>query len=375
MTNKKYKLALIVFLISVIFISGCVSNEQTSDLNSKTAENKSDLPKENEESTEMNPELDEEKNSIIENETLEVPNNELNETQIGSISNETVKVEEDKETILTYSWKKGELAIEGKYADADIIDLGNGNYRIYYAAEPEIQNFEGQVYSATSSDGINWETEDGTRKTWATFPSVIKLYDGKYRMYFQNAGVIKSATSFNGLEWEDEDGTRIDTKNSEGMEFENVAAPTVIKINEEYVMVYRGTIDEKYPEMVPNNNMQLFLWATSNDGLNFEKKGIALDSRNDLLKGLADGPEFVEWDDGEIRLYFWSYKGVFHLTFEDGTFSEPEFDYSTDPDSRKMFPENPPGDPTLMKINEKWFMYYGSHTKGIGYATLEQDYN
>lgn len=373
MTNKKYKLALIVFLISVIFISGCVSNEQTSDLNSKTAENKSDLPKENEESKEMKPELDEEKNSIIENETLEVPNDELNDTQVGSISNET-KVEENEETIPTYSWKKGELAIEGKYADADIIDLGNGRYRMYYSAEPEIQNFEGQVYSATSSDGINWENE-GLRKTWATFPSVIKLDNGKYRMYFQNAGVIKSAISFDGLKWNDEDGTRIDTKNSEGLEFENVAAPTVMKINDEYLMVYRGTINEKYPEMVPNNNMQLFLWATSNDGLRFEKKGIALDSRNDLLKGLADGPEFVEWDDGEIRLYFWSYKGVFHLTFEDGTFSEPEFDYSTDPDSRKMFPENPPGDPTLMKINEKWFMYYGSHTKGIGYATPEQDYN
>jgi hypothetical protein len=36
------------------------------------------------------------------------------------------------------------------------------------------------------------------------------------------------------------------------------------------------------------------------------------------------------------------------------------------------FPENPPGDPTLIEINDKWFMYYGQHTKGIYYATLEK---
>lgn len=44
----------------------------------------------------------------------------------------------------------------------------------------------------------------------ATFPDVIKLADGRFRMYFQNAGVIKSAISTDGLTWQDEAGTRID---------------------------------------------------------------------------------------------------------------------------------------------------------------------
>jgi len=37
----------------------------------------------------------------------------------------------------------------------------------------------------------------------------------------------------------------------------------------------------------------------------------------------------------------------------------------------QRFPSSPPGDPTLGKVGDKWFMYYGQHTKGIFYASLE----
>ena len=97
------------------------------------------------------------------------------------------------------AWIDKGLVIPGTYADSDIVDIGDGKYRIYYSLEPEVAGFNGQVYSAISSDGVNWETETGTRKEQATFPSVIKLSDGKYRMYFQNSDVIKSAISSDGL--------------------------------------------------------------------------------------------------------------------------------------------------------------------------------
>ena len=269
-------------------------------------------------------------------------------------------------------WKLGGLAIAGKYADADVVDLGNGMFRMYYSLEPEVAGFRGQVYSALSSDGVNWNNEDGERIDGATFPSVIKLPDGRYRMYFQNNGVIKSAVSNDGLSWKEESGTRIDTSNSAGLKLDSVLAPTVIKNGNEYILVYAGAINEKYPEKVPNNEIHLFLWATSADGLAFEKKGIALDSRNNEFKGWLDGAEFTQWDDGSLYLYFWSYKGVYHITFNKGKFSQdPILDFTTATDPNIMFPEDPPGDPTLAKINGKWFMYYGQHTKGIYYATLE----
>jgi len=115
-------------------------------------------------------------------------------------------------------------------------------------------------------------------------------------------------------------------------------------------MVYRGTINEKYSAQVPNNTTQLLLWAVSQDGLNFEKKGIALDSRNSTFQGLLDGPELVQWDDG-VRLYFWSYRGIYHVDFKDGAFSQnAQFDYSTSSNSNNQFPANPPGDPTLADL-------------------------
>ncbi|MCX6780095.1 MAG: hypothetical protein NT034_02865 [Candidatus Magasanikbacteria bacterium] len=114
------------------------------------------------------------------------------------------------------------------------------------------------------------------------------------------------------------------------------------------------------------------MWATSQDGLNFEKKGIALDSRNDEFKGFLDGCEFVKWDDNSLRMYFWSYKGIYHTEFKDNKFSATaQFDYSNNADSKMDFPMSPPSDPTVIKIGGKWFMYYGQHTKGIDYAVLK----
>jgi len=315
------------------------------------------------------------KQGTLDNESLKTNNQEPGKQQAmteESIDKEIIpqEAEQIKQAI---AWKEKGAAIPGKYADADIIALGNGKYRMYYSAEPEIPGFKGQVYSALSSDGKSWVQEDGTRKEWATFPSVIKLPDGRYRMYFQNMGVIKSAVSSDGLIWQDEPGTRIGTENSEGVIFENVVAPTVINTGSEYVMVYGGAINEKYSaEKVPNSETHILMWATSQDGLAFEKKGIAVDSRNSVFKGWLDGPEFVNWD-GETRLYFWSYRGIYHVAFSNNVFSEPEFDFTNSQDSATPFPPNPPGDPTLAKINGKWLMYYGQHEKGIYYAVIDEE--
>ncbi|MFH0986947.1 MAG: hypothetical protein V1911_02750 [Candidatus Micrarchaeota archaeon] len=271
-----------------------------------------------------------------------------------------------------FVWEAGDVAVPGKYADAELVELENGSYRIYYSEEPEVQGFSGKIYSSVSSDGMSWTAEPGVRKEWATFPDIVQLDDGKYRMYYQNDNVIKSTTSSDGLSWTDESGTRI-SKTETGLVLENVAAPSVIKNGGLYIMVYRGTINERYSSEVPNSNTQLFLWATSSDGITFEKQGIALDSRNSVFNGLLDGPQLVLWEDGAIRLYFWSYEGVYHTTFENNAFSaDAEFDYTTASDENVPFPSNPPCDPTLGKISGKWFLYYGQHTEGIFYATLEE---
>ena len=283
-------------------------------------------------------------------------------------SNETSSAEASK----SKTWQKGDLAISGNYADADAVTLGDGRYRLYYSLEPEVPGFNGQVYSSVSTDGNKWTKEEGTRIEQATFPSVLKLSDGTYRMYYQNAGAIKSAVSADGLVWSAESGTRIDTGNPAGLTLTNVGAPTVAKIGDRYVMVYFGAINEPYTAAgkVPNNETHPLLWATSQDGLTFEKKGIALDSRNNVFKGWMDGPELVAWDGNENRLYFWGYKGIYYSVLSGDKFSEPQLTFSTATGDQD-FPQDPPGDPTLLKVGDNWYMYYGGHTKGIYYATFK----
>lgn len=267
-------------------------------------------------------------------------------------------------------WKEVGLAVKGRFADAEVVDLGSGQWRMYYSVEPEVPGNKLEMYSSVSSDGINWTKEEGVRKEFATFPDVVKLKDGRFRLYFQNMGVIKSAVSDDGLIWTDEPGIRID-KNETGFGLDTVGAQTTIQLSDgTYLMVYRGAEDEPYGnEKLPNKTTAYFFYATSADGVNFSKKGLALDSRNEVLKGFVDGAEWVKWDD-EFRLYFWSYQGIYHLTYKDGKFSKDAiFDYTTSDDPSSQFPQNPPGDPTLASINGKWFMYYGQHEKGIYYAT------
>lgn len=260
----------------------------------------------------------------------------------------------------------------GKYADADVVNLPEGGKRMYYAIEPEVKGNNLEVYSATSTDGVTWNQEDGVRRSMTTFPDVIKTSESKWRMYFQNGGVIKSALSSDGLMFTDESGIRIDQTNDLGLTFENVAAPTVYQQTDKtYLMVYRGTISQVYQgEKVPNQNTQILLWATSSDGITWTKKGLAIDSRNNTLYGLTDGPELFSLDGTTTTLSFWSYSGVYWSTFANGQFSAPEkiFARST-VNPQVKFPSDPAGDPAYAKFGDVWYMYYGLHEKGIYYAT------
>jgi len=302
---------------------------------------------------------------------LPTPTEELVPEETEKVSPEKNSVAEVAEETTAPQWKYGGLAIGGNYADADFIDLGDGKYRMYMGIEPEVSGNNLEVYSAISSDGQSWILENGERRTHSVFPDVVKLPDGTWRMYFQNAGIIKSAKSTDGLKWNDESGTRIDINNQLGLKFERVSGSTTFYDGKNYLMVYSGSIMGKYKD-APNNDIAVLLWATSTDGLKFEVKGMALDTRNDKYYGFADTPDLIQWDDGSIRLFFWGYFGIYESTFTGGSFTEPKMVYEAkDDDPMHRFPSSPPGDPTLAKIGSKWYMYYGQHTKGIFYATLE----
>lgn len=279
-------------------------------------------------------------------------------------------------TTKTQIWKEVDFAIKGSYADADVLKIEDNKWRMYYGVQPEVQGNQLEVYSATSTDGKTWTQDSGTRKTMATFPAVVKIADSKYRMYFQSATVLKSAISSDGLTFVDESGTRIDKENSEGLIFDNVAAPTVLlKDDGTYIMIYRGTINSRYASNTPNSTTQVLMWATSTDGLTFTKKGMAVDSRNSTLNGQLDGPNIVKWDDGKYHIFATSYTGVYSFTFDGTTFGTATLALSGGATQDNMgFHGAPPGDPALAKINGTWYMYYGAtgSTSGIHYAILSE---
>ena len=297
---------------------------------------------------------------------------------VGGVGYKVMKSKkEDKPAVTTSTetteeWAYVDMAVEGEFADADVVQTSDTTWRLYYATQPEVVGNNFEIYSATSSDGKTWTEESGTRKTMATFPEVIKLKDGRYRMYFQSAGVIKSAISEDGLSFVDEAGTRIDKTNSVDLTFDNVAAPTIMQDEDDrFVMVYRGTINERYAENTPNPTTQLFMWATSDDGLSFTKQGIAVDSRDATLNGQLDGPDIVLWDDGDYRIFATTYTGVYEFTFDGTAFTNPTLALAGEAKQTDMgFSGAPPGDPTVAKIGDTWFMYYGK-TTGIAYATLK----
>lgn len=285
----------------------------------------------------------------------------------------------NQKTKAAKSWQEAGYAVKGKFADADIVQISENKWRLYYSIQPEVQGNNFEVYSSVSSDGQSWTKESGTRKAMATFPNVVKTSGGKYRMYYQNAGVIKSATGSDGLNFTDDPGTRVDTSNSQGLTLDNVAAPTVYLMDDDtYLMVYRGTINKRYAADTPNSVTQLLFWATSKDGLNFTKKGVAIDTRNGTLRGQLDGPSIVKWDDGKLHIFSTTYAGVYEFIFENNKFSTGSLAFTLGANSGEAAPPAgvpqtvapPPGDPTLAKIDGIWHMYYGAtgEKSGIHYG-------
>lgn len=259
-------------------------------------------------------------------------------------------------------WQETGASVRGAYADPEAVRLPDGRYRLYYSVEPDVPGNRRETFSSVSRDGIRWQRESGVRCEDCVFPDVVRLPGGSWRMYFQRGGAIRSARSDNGLDWTDEDGDRVGASDHRPSVHRVAASSTLRLPNGTWLMVYRGNIDGKrYAPLAPNNSTTLLFHATSKDGLTWVKRGLALDSRNQELFGLVDGPELVR-QDGSIRLYFWSYHGVYTLGYASGRFAKkPTLVFG----DRKTFLRNPPGDPTVLRVGKQWRMWYGYHKRGI----------
>ena len=279
-------------------------------------------------------------------------------------------------------WETEQMILEGSYCDAEIIKINETHYRLYYCIEPEVENAQ-EMHSAISTDGLNWQIEDGIRISQTTFPDVVKLPDGSgYRMYHQgvepkddphsselsNMGTV-SSFSTDGLVWELENGFRL-TSGIHGTYDLKYASDTstVIRPDGAYFMVYRGESGERLDQIddVKGTPIETFyiISATSEDGLNWQVGDIVVDTSKSDFDYYVLGPELV-YDGDVLKLYFFGIHGIYEATSNDHgeTWSE----------ERKVFPANQefaPSDPTIIKQGDTWRMYYGIHLTGLYSATL-----
>lgn len=275
-------------------------------------------------------------------------------------------------------WEDEGLRVGGRYADADVVAFEDGRYRMYFGPEPEVPGFEGQVYSAVSSDGLTWTMEEGERMKFATFPEVVGLPDGTWRMYYQGgsadnefANGIASAVSADGLNWTKENGFRVRTGPQGSYESAGVADPAVLEFPDGgYLMVYRGQAGENafgregFAPGSPAPNDYL-LSATSPDGITWTPGGLVVDSNNQRMMGQILGPDLV-LDDGRIKLYCNSFEGIYVLEVDSRgrPAGQPELIIraSGSPEAGDLFA---PGDVSVVRMGGDWRMFYGLRTKGI----------
>jgi hypothetical protein len=148
-----------------------------------------------------------------------------------------------------------------------------------------------------------WTKGDRRIMNGVTSSDTHKLADGTYRMYFmQNSGIAYAESS---------DALNFDAPKPTGVTQEPgkmISNPAVLKIEDSnWIMIY-----EQQPQKQTNSNdkttpgpdiqRNLYL-ASSTDGKNFTKVGLAIDSSKED-NYFASVPDLVLLPDGKIKMYY-----------------------------------------------------------------------
>ena len=181
--------------------------------------------------------------------------------------------------------------------DPTIVELPDGKIRMYYKGANNQKPGPGQsihkVYSAISSDGLNFQKE-GLRidsetngdNGWASVPDAIALPDGRVRIYYLTAAGMEhgigSAISSDGLEFEKEPGLRVP----------NLVDPALVMIDGRYVL-FAASIDERFASLPKG-----IYYQESSDGLEFGEAIAVFQEEN------VYDPSVLKIDDSTVRVFY-----------------------------------------------------------------------
>ena len=200
-------------------------------------------------------------------------------------------------------------------ADARLVNLPDGSYRLYFAALGE------GIHTATSQDGLEWQLEArSVLPQYMPHTSLVPLDGGGWRLFTVTAvsgelTVVKSFSTVDGIEFTEDPGFRI-TAN----EFPrgDIQSPYVIQMHDKTYRMYLMTVPEgeKFGQYGGNSAIWM-VSATSADMLTWTADPV-------VLVEDMEHPRAVVESDGSVTVYAGA--PLTKRTSSDGrTFSDPEY--------------------------------------------------
>jgi len=198
---------------------------------------------------------------------------------------------------------EGVRIANGWYWNPEVVRLDDGTFRMF----TEDHGLDGTQDNGTvilsSPDGLTWTFL--APAVMGNHPAVVRLADGRWRIYFQQNDPISqtsgvaSAVSEDGVTFLVEDGLRLTS--APDLEAADIRHPCVVALPQGgFRMYYDTALDNSF----------IRIWsARSDDGLTFTREGLNVDITplRDWPQGFyahASKPEVLLTPDGVWRMYF-----------------------------------------------------------------------
>ena len=184
-------------------------------------------------------------------------------------------------------------------------------------------------------------------------PSLIRLKDGRYRLYLQSRadrsnenmdGVnIISLISTNGIQWDVEPGIRIPYGNESDVDSEAGEPGVYLGLDDKYHMAYTGRF-MGINRQGKSQKMHRVVFAVSDDGLNWTKQNQHYaDPEN--INDFASSAD-VTIVNGEYVIYYTGQRNIIRATYDGLTWVRQEIAFSAGHDS------------TMIKIDGAYYMFW-----------------